>query len=85
MKEKQRKFILINTRKKKSDNGTKVWEWIDVSVSSDSMITFLRNFAKSNDAKMRLSGKYTNTRNLTWNEKQGIIDVLNAYDVLMAQ
>ena len=31
---------------------------------------------------MRFSGKYTKTRTLTYNERKGIIDVLNGYDVL---
>jgi len=67
---------------KKSDNsGGSVWEWIDVSVTTD-IESFLREFAKSKDAKMRLSGKYTKTRNLTGNERQGILDVLNGYDAL---
>ena len=67
---------------KKTDNsGSGVWEWIDVAVTKD-VETFLRGFAKSNNAKMRLSGKYTRTRNLTWNERQGMMDVLNGYDVL---
>lgn len=67
---------------KESDNGYGgVWEWIDVSVPND-LIPFLRKFAKSSEAKMRLSGKYTRTRELTWNERQGILDVLNGYKVL---
>lgn len=66
---------------KKTENDTDVWEWIDVSVTND-VENFLRDFAKSKNAKMRLSGKYTRTRNLTWNERQGIIDVLNGYDAL---
>lgn len=32
--------------------------------------------------KMRLSGKYTKDRNLTANEKKGIIDIITAYEVL---
>lgn len=66
---------------KETDNGGGVWEWIDVSVSKD-LESFLRKFAKSKSAKMRLTGKYTRTRNLTWNERQGIRDVLNGYDAL---
>ncbi len=58
-----------------------VWEWIDVTVD-ESDIPFLRNLAKSTDSKMRLSGKYTRTRNLSSNERKGIEDVLLAYDVL---
>lgn len=67
---------------KETDNsGGGVWEWITVSVTND-MEMFLREFAKSKNAKMRLSGKYTKTRNLTYNERQGILDVLNGYDAL---
>ena len=67
---------------KETDNGSGgVWEWIDVSVSSD-LESFLRDFAKSSQAKMRLKGKYTRTRRLTWKERQGILDVLNGYDAL---
>lgn len=64
--------------------GGGVWEWIDVIVD-DSDLTYLELFAKSNDAKMRLTGKYTKTRNLTKAEKDGILDVLLAYDVLKNQ
>jgi hypothetical protein len=67
---------------KDSDNGGgSVWEYLDAAVTDDILI-FLRKFAYSTDAKMRLSGKYTETRTLTWNERQGIIDVLNGYDAL---
>ena len=67
---------------KETDNGGGgVWEWIDLTVTKD-VETFLREFAKSKNAKMRLTGKYTKTRNLTYNEKKGILDVLNGYDAL---
>jgi hypothetical protein len=67
---------------KETDNGSiGVWEWIDVSVSSG-LEDYLREFSQSSQAKMRLSGKYTETRNLTWEERQGIRDVLNGYDAL---
>ena len=67
---------------KETENGSGgVWEWIQVSVTSD-IESFLREFAKSKNAKMRLTGKYTKTRNLTYNERQGILDVLNGYDAL---
>lgn len=66
---------------KKSDSDTETWEWIDVSVSSD-LLQFLQNAIKSGNIKMRLSGKYTKTRDLSKNEKQGLKDVLLAYDVL---
>ncbi|HDH31485.1 MAG TPA: hypothetical protein ENH26_01780 [Candidatus Wolfebacteria bacterium] len=67
--------------KKTENSGGGVWEWIDVSISSE-IEKYLQEFAKSKNAKMRLSGKYTRTRNLTWKERQGILDVLNGYDVL---
>ena len=67
---------------KETDNsGGNVWEWIDVSIDK-SLEIFLREFAKSKNAKMRLSGKYTKTRTLTYNEREGILDVLNGYDAL---
>lgn len=67
--------------KKTENSGGKVWEWIDVGVTKE-VEMFLREFANSKDAKMRLSGKYTRTRNLSLNERRGILDVLNAYDAL---
>lgn len=67
---------------KKSDNHSGVWEWIDVSVSS-STLDFLRKMVEGKQVKMRLSGKYTHTRNLSTNEIKGIRDVLLAYDVLV--
>lgn len=77
------KEILFNEYddKETENSGGGVWEWIDVSVSSD-VLSFLRDFSNSKNAKMRLSGKYTRTRNLTWNERQGIRDVLNGYDAI---
>jgi len=69
-------------RDKETDNGSgSVWEWIDVSVSKD-LETFLRDYSKSKNAKMRLSGKYTQTRTLSWEERQGLRDVLAGYDAL---
>lgn len=67
---------------KKSDNDTRVWEWIDVPVS-DELLSFLKDMDRAKDVKMRLSGKYTETRNLTRNEIEAIGDVLLAYDVLL--
>ena len=66
---------------KETDNSNGVWEWIQVSVSSD-IESFLRKFAHSKKAKMRLSGKYSETRILSDDERQGILDVLNGYDAL---
>lgn len=69
---------------KKTDNGYggRVWEWIDVSVD-DTLLAYLRNMVKGKSLKMRLSGKYTNTHNITGNEKKALEDVLLAYDVLI--
>ena len=67
---------------KSENDGGYVWEWIDVSPSSTT-ISFLREFAKSKNAKMRLTGKYEETRALSVNEKKGILDILNAYDTLL--
>ena len=69
---------------KQTDNDSSVWEWIDISVDS-SLIVYLKEFSKSKSPKMRLSGKYTHTRNLSAKEIKGIQDVLLAYDVLVKQ
>lgn len=66
---------------KKTDNTDTVWEWIDVSVSPY-ILTHLRALCNAKIVKMRLSGKYTQTRALTQQEIQGIKDILLAYDVL---
>ncbi len=68
-------------RDKKSDNDSSVWEWIDVSVDS-SLLAFLREMVNGTRIKMRLSGKYEKTRNLSTNEINAIKAVLLAYDVL---
>lgn len=69
-------------QEKDSDNGNgAVWEWIDVKID-DSQVSWFRKFAESKNAKMRLSGKYTKDRNLTPQERQGILDVLNGYEYL---
>lgn len=67
---------------KKTDNdGGEVWEWIKVPVE-ESEIEWLKSFAKSPNAKMRLSGKYQKTRNLSSQERQGILDVIAGYEYL---
>lgn len=69
---------------KKTDNYTTVWEWLEVSVPSD-LELFLREMVKSNNAKMRLSGKYTHTKKLSKTELKAIKEVLMAFDVLKTQ
>lgn len=68
---------------KESDNsGGEVWEWIDVSVDDD-LLSFLKEMVNGKQLKMRLSGKYTKTRNLSTKEINEIKDALLAYDVLL--
>ncbi len=67
---------------KKTENDSSVWEWIDVSVDGD-ILSFLKQMVNGKSVKMRLSGKYTKTRNLTTKEINGIKDVLLGYDVLL--
>ena len=67
---------------KKSDNaGGYVWEWIDVAVD-EPLLSYLNEMVEGKSLKMRLSGKYTNTRNITKSEKKAMEDILLAYDVL---
>lgn len=68
-------------RDKETDNTDMVWEWIDVPVS-DELLGHLRAMCNAKSVKMRLSGKYTNTRVLSKQEINGIKDILLAYDVL---
>ena len=77
------KQILFNRYEdKESDHdGGRVWEWIDVSVN-DELLSYLKGMAKGKSLKMRLSGKYTRTRNLGSSERKALQDVLLAYDVL---
>lgn len=67
---------------KTSDNNSdQVWEWIDVNVDGPTK-TYLENFARSPNAKMRLSGKYSKDRNLSKRERKAILDVLAGYDAV---
>ena len=68
--------------KETENSGGSVWEWIDVPVD-DELLAFLKNASKCNTLKMRLSGKYSETRNLSYNERQALKDVLLAYYVLL--
>ena len=69
---------------KKSDHYTNCWEWIDILVTPKKL-NFLKEMVDGKNPKMRLSGKYTQTRNLSSNEIKGIKDVLLAYDVLLSE
>lgn len=68
-------------REKETENDTRVWEWIDVSVN-DELLSFLKKMVNGKSVKMRLTGKYSKTRNLSSTEIKAIKDVLLAYDVL---
>lgn len=69
-------------RDKKTENsGGMVWEWLDVNVDSG-LLYYLRKFVKGKNPKMRLSGKYTETRNLSAKEIKSMEEILLAYDVL---
>ena len=69
-------------RDKKTENsGGMVWEWIDIKVESN-ILSYLKKFVKGDKPKMRLSGKYTETRNLSANEIKAMKEILLAYDVL---
>lgn len=66
---------------KNTDNTTRTWEWIDVSVDSWTE-EFLKKLVDGKSVKMRLSGKYSKTKTLSSTEIRGMRDVLNAYEVL---
>lgn len=77
-----REFYFDKYKEKETENDSgDVWEWIDVQLS-DSDIQWIKLFASSPNAKMRLSGKYTKTRNLSLQERRGILDVLDGYEFL---
>lgn len=77
-----KKIVFDKYKDKTTDNsGGGVWEWIDVSINEDIRV-FLKDFVKSPNAKMRLTGKYTKTKTLTANERNGILAVLNGYEAL---
>lgn len=76
-----REIIFDKFRDKKSDHDTRVWEWIDVSVDEETL-GFIQNFANGKSPKMRLTGKYSKTRNISNKEINALKDILLAYDVL---
>ena len=70
--------------KKTENSGGMVWEWIDVNVDSQ-LLTYLKDFVRGEAPKMRLSGKYTHTRNLSTKEIKSMQEILLAYDVLKSE
>lgn len=72
-------------KEKESDNGSgEVWEWIDVSATPD-LQSFLYKMIKGKNVKVRMTGKYSNTRKITSTELKALKDVLLAYDVLKTE
>lgn len=67
--------------KKNENSGGMVWEWIDVMVEPNTL-EYLKKFVNGSKPKMRLSGKYTETRILSANEIKAMKEILLAYDVL---
>jgi hypothetical protein len=65
-------------RDKKTENDTKVWEWIDIKVN-DKLLEYLGDYIYSTKPLIRLSGKYEKTRELTKDELLGLQDVYEAY------
>ncbi|WP_420578064.1 hypothetical protein [Ekhidna sp.] len=72
-------FDAFEHKETKKDAG--VSEWIEVPISR-SIVFFLKSFAKTIDAKTKLTGKHTETRTISSKERQAIIDVLNGFDAL---
>lgn len=58
-----------------------VCEGIDIKITPE-IVNYLSNFANSKNAKIRLSGKYSDTRKLKSKERKAIIEVLNVYKAL---
>jgi hypothetical protein len=80
-----REFPFNKYNDKESDHeGGYVWEWIDLSVN-EYELDFLREMVKGKTLKVRLSGKYTETRTLSYDEKRAIKEMIMAYDVLKAE
>jgi hypothetical protein len=70
---------------KKTENSSgSVWEWIDISLPTGAP-EFLETLAQSENAKMRLSGKYSVTRDLSQKEKDAMLEILQGYQALKAE
>lgn len=70
---------------KDTDNsGGKVWEWIDVPVD-ETLITSIGALGTADKATLRLSGKYSDERDITSIEKKAFQQVLDGYMHLLSQ
>lgn len=70
---------------KKTDNHYGgVYEWLEIEVTPD-ILNFLEDMTAHGKGKMRLSGKYTKTRDLSSNEIKGMKDVISGYHYLKNQ
>lgn len=64
------------------DNDSRIWEWLDSSVSHDDL-EMMKAIASSKDATVRYIGRqYRNDRTITAKEKAAIKNVLVAYAAL---
>lgn len=78
-------FKFSGYQDKKTDvDGGWVSEWIDINVGSEDL-AFLRQMVNGKSIKMRLSGKYTKTKQLSANEVKAIKEMIMAYDALKAE
>lgn len=70
----------------RDNSGGKVWEWVDLDISSSNFqsinnLTVMRMVASSKKTTLRLSGdKYRKDRTISPKEKRSIKMVLDAYD-----
>lgn len=70
---------------KDTDNsGGKVWEWIDVPVD-ETLITSIGALGTADKASIRLSGKYSDERDITSIEQKAFQQVLDGYMHLLSQ
>jgi len=76
------KEIEFNKENKyKDEKYNEFWEWVSVKID-DELLEFLVKLSMSDSSKIRFVGKYTEDRELTGIEKNGIIDVSNGYKAL---
>lgn len=66
-----------------TDNGSGgIWEWYDVPIDNR-LYNIVQDVSKSKTVKLRCNGKqYYKDRTLTAKEKQGLINILDAYEAL---